>query len=194
MSMPWLCTFSPSILHQDLDQRPTVDQPAVPPNLAGPTRLQVAHLDHPLHESPKKLVLVLAENPNVLPGLRRGVQRLIGVQEPFLGHQVLEVLVVEHVRRGVEVPRDIPVPAKRTQPVEPGLVPGVHLRVGLARAGLVVEPERDREAPAIPDGMGAREGHHVSGGEVVLSEEVDQKGGVASRARHDPVRVLLARR
>lgn len=193
VNMLRLCTTIIFSINTPLRRRPAIDNPAVPPNLSGPTRLQVAHLDHPLHESPKKLVLVLAENPNVLPRLREGIQRLVRVQEPSPRHKVLEVLVVEHSRGGIEVPRDVLVPAERAELVELEPVLGVELGVRLARAGLVVEPEHDREAPALPDRVGARESNHISGGEVVPGEEIDQVGRIAPRARHDVVRVLLAR-
>lgn len=64
---------------------------------------------------------------------------------------------------------------------------GLDCRVGLASAGLVVEPEYDGEAPGLAYGVGARKGNKVFYGEVEFGEEGYKGGGIGSWAWHDVV-------
>ena len=172
-----------------------VGDAAVTPYLPLPGVLQLAHLDHPLHEGPEEGVLVLAEalDDAAGPGVV-GEERLVGVEEAAEGDEVLEVAVVEDARGGVHAARDLLVAAPGAERVERAAVACVHVRVGAAGAGLVVEAEDDGEAAGLPDGMRAGERDEVGDAEVEPGEEADERAGVGARARHDAVRVLLARR
>ena len=66
--------------------------------------------------------------------------------------------------------------------------------VRAAGSGLVVEAEDDGEAAGLADGVRARERDEVGDAEVEPREEADERARVGARARHDVVRVLLARR
>lgn len=173
----------------------TIHHPAVPPDLPSPPGLQVSHPHHSLDESREKCFLIAAETLDRLPRLLVvRIQRLVRVQKPPQPNQVLEVLVVEHDRSGVEPAGHVPIPALWTQGVELPSEFRVHVRVGPPRTRLVVEAEDDGEAPPLADGVRAGERDQVGDGEVELRKEVDKRRRVRSRARHDPVRVLLASR
>lgn len=175
--------------------RRAVSNAAVAPYLPFPGVLQLPHLDHPLDEGPEEGVLVLAEplDDAAGPGVVRE-ERLVGVEEAAERDEVLEVLVVEDARGGVQASRDLLVAALGAERVERAAVGGVHVGVGATGAGLVVEAEDDGEAAGLADGVRARERDEVGDAEVEPREEADERARVGARARHDVVRVLLARR
>uniref|UniRef100_A0A0E0QSM6 Uncharacterized protein n=1 Tax=Oryza rufipogon TaxID=4529 RepID=A0A0E0QSM6_ORYRU len=176
-------------------RRRGIGDTAVAPYLSLPGVLQLPHLDHPFDEGPEEGALVLAEFPHGEPGPGVvGEERLVGVEKAAEADEVLEVLVVEDERGGVHASGDVLVAAAGAERVEPRAVGGVHVGVGPAGAGLVVEAEDDGEAAGLADGVRAGERDEVGDGEVVAGEELDEGGGVGAWARHDVVRVLLARR
>uniref|UniRef100_J3MYC9 Uncharacterized protein n=1 Tax=Oryza brachyantha TaxID=4533 RepID=J3MYC9_ORYBR len=199
-------TSSSSEVHQDRRlgrrhhirlhrRRRAIGDAAVTPYLPLPGVLLLPHLDHPLDEGTEEGVLVLTELPHgkPCPGVV-GEERLVGVEEPAEADEVLEVLVVEDERGGVHASGDVLVAAAGAERVERAAVGGVHVGIGSAGAGLVVEAEDDGEAAGFADGVRAGERDEVGDGEVVAGEEFDQCTGVGAWARHDSVRVLLARR
>lgn len=175
--------------------RRVVSNATVTPYLPFPGVLELPHLYHPLDEGPEEGVLVLAEplDDPTGPGVVRE-ERLVGVEEAAERDEVLEVLVVEDAWGGVQASRDLLVAALGAECVERAAVGGVHVRVGAAGSRLVVEAEDDGEAAGLADGVRARERDQVGDAEVEPREEPDESARVCARARHDVVRVLLARR
>jgi hypothetical protein len=175
--------------------RRAVADAAVAAYLSLPGVLHLAHLHHPLDEGHEEGALVPAEalHDPPCPGVV-GVERLVGVEEPAERDEVLEVLVVEDARGGVQAAGDLLVAALGAELVERAAVSRVHVGVGPAGARLVVEAEDDGEAAGPADGVRAGERHEVGDGQVEPREEADKRRRVAARARHDVVRVVVARR
>lgn len=145
-----------------------IGSPTISPNLTGLPRLQIPHLHHRRRKSLEELSLVAAEPLHPRPRLVPRVQRLIGVQKPPPGHEIPEILIVEHQRRRVQRTRHVLVDSLGTQPGQLGPETRIHFRIGYLPS---VQPEHDREAPTLADGVGPGERHQVGGGEAESPEQ-----------------------
>ncbi|GJM98516.1 hypothetical protein PR202_ga15537 [Eleusine coracana subsp. coracana] len=131
--------------------RRAIGNATVAANLTLDGVLQLPHLDNCIYERLEKSVLIMAEDLNHSTGSNIvGEERLVRVEEAAERDEVLEVLVVEDARGGVQAAGDLLIAARGTVCIERAAVDRVHVGIGPARARLVVETKDMEKQRALP--------------------------------------------